>query len=167
MGIFSFFRKKEHTGHTLDEEDRQFSLDLRRKNAILKGLEQERRATLAQIELEKAKYELDRLRYEMDDREEDDEPQPTSMDAILPLILAKFLGGNQNLTPVSQTVEPLTNSKVELTEEQVKDVVKSVARYKDIILSMNKETVFAIAKSKLGNISDSSLDQLYDALRNE
>jgi len=167
VGILSIFKRKEHTGHDLDDDDRQTSLELRRKNASLKAIEQERRNTLAQIQLETAQYELQRLREDMQDDAEEEEPQD-AMSALMPVILAKFLGGGvQNPQQQTAVTPSATDCKVELTDNQISDILSKIPnKQKKILLSMQDDSIRAIAKSYLGNLSEGSTDRCLKALRN-
>jgi hypothetical protein len=164
MSIWDMFKRKEskEIRYTFEDEDRKLSNDIRKSNAELRRLEFERRNTLAQMELEKARYELQALRAEL--AADDDEEIPNTMDSIMPLLLAKFLGGgNSNVASPATIAMPPTpsDSKIELTDAQIEEIKAKVPRkYQKLILAMDSSTARALIASHFPNLSDSSMDRL-------
>lgn len=162
MGFLSIFKRKDkRNNHSFDETDRHLSLEMRRLNA-------EKKRVLQEIEIANAQYELERTRMRLEEMYEDDEEETTqtdlsSPDALLTTLLSQILlKGQQNNQNSSVNTSPLQNpSVVELSQEQIKNIVDSIPKSTlKQIKKMNEEQRISLAKNYMPNLNDQQIKQI-------
>lgn len=174
MAFFNWF-KREKTGHTLTDEDREASKELRAKKKEIDMMKLEREDLINKMKFEKQKLELqeeiDELKGLFDEEDEtlpknEDDTTTALLKMFAPALISKFAQQTQNTpaysSPSPQQIPPTTplNSKVSISDEELLKLWEETPTAAKLYSkSMSDETIITTLKAKFPNVDDESINR--------
>ena len=173
MGLFNLFKQKakdNRANYDFDIEDREISLELRKKKAEIKKLQLERQAELDRLEYERKLYELKADLEDLRGTFEEDETDNgnNNPDLMLMGLLAKILNKNSPQSSVEQPPQTQQASNlIKLSDEQINGYLDSLPKHAlKIGKSWSDEQIKTFIKANIPNIDEESINRTITLLRN-
>jgi len=163
MAILDFFKQKQVPGnvnHVFDNEDRSYSLEIKRQKRELEKIRHEIMIEKEKHNLELARVELERLKQEFSMGSNDDDNDENDPLMNLASMLLPILQQNMQKTPEKTT----ENAKLELKDEEILEIIKQfpvhqVNMFKRLPNDTQKQFITQYLKDKNLNVSDDTIQR--------
>lgn len=169
MGFFDWFKKKEHPGHILDDEDRRIGVETRQMRSLAKRekekLELERERLNHEIEMMRMRAELEELQNDLYG-EEDDEPESgDSNEALLATILAPMLA-RQQPAAAPQPAMPAVPSKRSYSDAEISTLLDAIPKnIRKVVKKLPDDALIARAKQYAPDADDDTIQRAISKIR--
>lgn len=168
MGFFDWFKRKDHPGHILDDEDRKIGVETRQLRSRVKQekdkLELERAKLEHELEMMRMRADLEALQDELYGDEDEEEPAGGSNEALLASILMPMLTKQQ--APPQQQITPPAPSKRHYSDAEIHTLLEMIPRsMRKIAKKLPDDALIARARQHAPDADDETIEKAISIVR--
>lgn len=167
MGFLDWFKRKEHPGHILDDEDRKIGVETRQMRSLAKRekekLELERERLNHEIEMMRMRAELEELQADLYGDEEDEQPEGTSNEALLASVLMPMLTRQQAPPPPPAPVMP---AKRTYSDAEISALLGAIPKnLRKVVKKLPDEALIARAQQYAPDADENTISRALEMIR--